>query len=214
MPDIDPRAGDLGQLREGETAMTRLSVPATRPSGRPGFSCSFAEGPRCPAHGTFVYRAFFCRVLQILRRLGGDRTELAVEVVMLRHEVMVLRRQIARPSLQPADRAILSGLARQFSRTRRHGFLAQPATLLRWHRNLVARRWTYSTKPGRPSLPAGTVAVICRLATENPTWGYRRIHGELATMGSPSGLRWSGRSSSVTASSPHQGRLDRPGRRS
>jgi hypothetical protein len=102
---------------------------------------------------------------------------------MLRHEVMVLRRQIARPSLQPADRAILSGLARQFSRTRRHGFLAQPATLLRWHRNLVARRWTYSTKPGRPSLPAGTVAVICRLATENPTWGYRRIHGELATMG-------------------------------
>jgi len=131
---------------------------------------------------TFVYRAF-CRVLQILRQLGGDRTELAVEVVMLRHEVMVLRRQIARPSLQPADRAILSGLARLVSRTRRQGFLVQPATLLRWHRNLVARRWTYSTKRGRPSLPAGTVALICRVATENPTWGYRRIHGELATMG-------------------------------
>jgi transposase InsO family protein len=102
---------------------------------------------------------------------------------MLRHEVMVLRRQIARPSLQPADRAILSGLARIVSRARRQGLLVQPETLLRWHRNLVARRWTYSKKPGRPSLPAGTMALICRLATENPTWGYRRIHGELATMG-------------------------------
>jgi transposase InsO family protein len=131
---------------------------------------------------TFFYRAF-CRVLQILRRLGRDRTELAVEVVMLRHEVMVLRRQIARPALQPADRAILSGLARLVSKTRRRGFFVQPETLLRWHRDLVARRWTYSNKPGRPSMPAGSVALICRLATENPTWGYRRIHGELATMG-------------------------------
>lgn len=131
---------------------------------------------------TFFYRAF-CRVLQILRRLGRNRTELAVEVVMLRHEVMVLRRQIARPSLQPADRAILSGLARLVSKVRRQGFFVQPETLLRWHRDLVARRWTYSKKPGRPPLPAGTVALICRLATENPTWGYRRVHGELATMG-------------------------------
>jgi transposase InsO family protein len=131
---------------------------------------------------TFLYRAF-CRILQILRRLGRDRTELAVEVVMLRHEVMVLRRQISRPSLQPADRAILSGLARLVSRARRHGILVQPETLLRWHRDLVKRHWTYSKRPGRPSLPAGTVALICRLATKNPTWGYRRIHGELATMG-------------------------------
>jgi transposase InsO family protein len=131
---------------------------------------------------TFFYRAF-CRVLQVLRRLGRDRTELAVEVVMLRHEVMVLRRQIARPSLQPADRAILSGLARLVSKFRRQGFFVQPETLLRWHRDLVARRWTYSKKPGRPSLSKGTVALICRLATENPTWGYRRVHGELATMG-------------------------------
>ena len=131
---------------------------------------------------TFLYGAF-CRVLQILRRLGGDRTEMAVQVVMLRHEVMVLRRQIARPSLQPADRAIISGLARLVSRTRRNGLLVKPGTLLRWHRDLVKRRWTYSKKPGRPPQPAGTVALICRLATENPTWGYRRIHGELATMG-------------------------------
>jgi putative transposase len=131
---------------------------------------------------TFLYRAF-CRILQILRRLGQDRTELAGEVVMLRHEVTVLRRQISRPSLQPADRAILAGLAGLVSRARRCGMLVQPETLLRWHRDLVKRHWTYSKKPGRPSMPAGTVALICRLATENPTWGYRRIHGELATMG-------------------------------
>ena len=59
----------------------------------------------------------------------------------------------------------------------------QPETLLRWHRDLIRRRWTYARRPGRPSIPAGTVAIILRLARENPTWGYRRIQGELATMG-------------------------------
>jgi putative transposase len=59
----------------------------------------------------------------------------------------------------------------------------QPETLLRWHRDLVRRKWTQPHRPGRPSIPAGTVAIICRLAHENRTWGYRRIHGELARMG-------------------------------
>ena len=95
---------------------------------------------------TFLYRAF-CHLLQIVRRLRRDRMELAVEVVMLRHEVMVLRRQIARPAIRPADRAILEGFARLVSRARRAIFV-QPETLLRWHRDLVARRWTYSKRPG------------------------------------------------------------------
>jgi putative transposase len=135
---------------------------------------------------TFLYRAF-CRVLQVLGRLARDRTELAVEVVMLRHEVTVLRRQVARPALEPPDRAIISGLARLLSKARQPGIFVKPETLLRWHRELVARRWTYARKPGRPSLPAGTVALIVRLARENPSWGYRRIQGELATMGLPVG---------------------------
>jgi putative transposase len=102
---------------------------------------------------------------------------------MLRHEVAVLRRQVARPALQPADRAVLAGLSRLLSAARRGRFFVQPETLLRWHRDLVRRKWTYAhRRPGRPTLPAGTVSLVLRLAKENPTWGYRRIHGELATM--------------------------------
>lgn len=110
--------------------------------------------------------------------------ELAIEVVMLRHEVAVLRRQVARPALLPVDRAVLSGLSRLLSAARRGRFFVQPETLLRWHRDLVRRKWTYShRRPGRPAIPAGTVTVILRLAKEIPIWGYRRIQGELATMG-------------------------------
>jgi putative transposase len=103
---------------------------------------------------------------------------------MLRHEVAVLRRQVARPALQSPDRALLAGLSRMLWSARRGRFFVQPETLLRWHRELVRRKWTYSHRPrGRPAIPAGTVAVVLRLARENPAWGYRRIHGELATMG-------------------------------
>jgi putative transposase len=132
---------------------------------------------------SFLYRAF-CRVLQLIRLVGRRDTELAIEVVILRHEVAVLRRQVHRPALESSDRAVLAGLARLLPR-RRHGHLfVQPATLLRWHRDLVAKRWTYSHgRPGRPPIAEGTTAVVLRLAKGNPTWGYRRIHGELATMG-------------------------------
>jgi putative transposase len=71
-----------------------------------------------------------------------DKTDLAIEVVMLRHEVAVLRRQVSRPALQPADRALLSGLSRLLSRRKRNCFFVQPETLLRWHRDLVRRKWT------------------------------------------------------------------------
>ena len=110
--------------------------------------------------------------------------DLAIEVVMLRHEVSVLRRQVARPILRPLDRAVLAGLSRVLSPARRGRFVVQPETLLRWHRDLVRRRWTYSKRrSGRPALRAGTVRLVLRLAKENQTWGYRRIHGELATLG-------------------------------
>ena len=90
---------------------------------------------------SFRYRAF-CRVLQLIRLICRTDIDLAVEVVMLRHEVAVLRRQVMRPSLQPADRALLAGLARLLPRQRLGRFFVQPAILLRWHRELVRCRWT------------------------------------------------------------------------
>src|SRR5579875_797246 len=132
---------------------------------------------------SFLYLAF-CRALQLIRLVGRSDTDLAVEIVMLRHEVAVLRRQVHRPALKPADRAVLAGLSRLLHRRRLGGFFVQPTTLLRWHRDLVAKRWTYAHGSlGRPSLGQGTTALVLRLAKENPNWGYRRIHGELATMG-------------------------------
>jgi len=130
----------------------------------------------------FLYLAFV-RILQLVRLFGRDNGELAVEVVMLRHEVAVLRRQVDRPALRPGDRALLAGLSRLLSRARRGRFFVQPETLLRWHRDLVRRRWTYPHRSGRPSVPHGAVQIVLRLARDNPTWGYRRIHGELAVMG-------------------------------
>ena len=133
---------------------------------------------------SFLYLAFV-RLLQLVLLGHRDNEELAVEVVMLRHEVAVLRRQVARPALRPPDRALLAGLSRLLDRRRRGRFLVQPETLLRWHRDLVRRKSFYAHRPGRPSIPASTVAIILRLAQENPTWGYRRIQGELARMGVP-----------------------------
>jgi putative transposase len=131
---------------------------------------------------SFLYVAFV-RVLELLRLSRDDSEELAVEVVMLRHEVAVLRRQVVRPALRPSDRALLAGLSRHLGRWRLGRFFVQPETLLRWHRDLVQRKCNYAHHPGRPSIPAGTVAIILQLARENPTWGYRRIQGELARMG-------------------------------
>jgi putative transposase len=82
------------------------------------------------------------------------------------------------------DRAMIAALVRLLPVRRRHGLLVTPATILRWHRQLIARRWTTRpTRPGRPAIPAGLRSLIVRLATENPTWGYRRVHGELAGLG-------------------------------
>ncbi len=131
---------------------------------------------------SFLYLAFV-RILQMLRLSRRDSGDLAIEVVVLRHEVAVLRRQVPRPALRPSDRALLAGLGRLITRTKQHRFFVQPDTLLRWHRELVRRKWTYPKPSGRPRIPAGTVRVVVRLASENPTWGYRRIHGELATLG-------------------------------
>jgi hypothetical protein len=124
------------------------------------------------------------RVLQFLVLLGrGDRAK-EIEILALRHQVAVLRRQVNRPDLGDGDRVLLAALSRLVPRPSWSIFFVTPATLLRWHRNLVARKWTYPRKrPGRPSTRHDIRGAVLRLARENPTWGYQRISGELAGAG-------------------------------
>ncbi|MCA1677868.1 MAG: hypothetical protein LC777_02415, partial [Actinobacteria bacterium] len=99
-----------------------------------------------------------------------------VEILVLRHELHVLRRQIARPRPGAADRALLAALSQVLPSGRRRSYLVQPATLLRWHRELVRRCWTYpAQRRGGPPLSAQAQQLVLRLAAENLTWGYKRI---------------------------------------
>src|SRR5437016_9523600 len=107
-----------------------------------------------------------------------------VEIAVLRHQLAVLHRQVARPRYAPTDRLILATLARLLPRERWSAFLVTPATLLRWHRELVRRRWTYPRKPRvQRGVDPALVELVLRLARENPRWGYLRICGECAKLG-------------------------------
>jgi transposase InsO family protein len=123
-------------------------------------------------------------VLELLVLLAGSDDAKEIELLVLRHEVALLRRQVKRQSFDPADRAILAVLSRLLPRPRWRVFGVTPATMLAWHRRMVARRWTYPhCQLGRPRVDEDTTALVVRLATENPRWGYRRIQGELIKFG-------------------------------
>jgi hypothetical protein len=125
-----------------------------------------------------------CQLLGWLALLTRGQASKNAEILMLRHEVAVLRRQVTRPRPTWPDRAVLAALIRVLRKQRRHYRLVTPDTLLRWHRTLVRRHWTKPYRPpGRPSAAPGLRRLILRMAADNPTWGYRRIHGELLRLG-------------------------------
>jgi putative transposase len=125
----------------------------------------------------------FCKVMAWLALLARSSAAKDAELLMLRHEVAVLRRQVTRPGVDWADRAVLAGLVQLLPRLSWDRSFVRPETLLRWHRELVRRRWSYPHRRGRPSTSREIRALVLQLARENPTWGYRRIHGELCRLG-------------------------------
>ena len=132
---------------------------------------------------SFLYR-LVRRVFEAVRVYRLDAAAKCAEILVLRHQLIVLRRQVVRPRFSWSDRAFIALLAGLVPRERWGSFLITPETILGWHRSLVKKRWTYPHRqPGRPSLANETVELICRLARENPRWGYLRIVGELKKLG-------------------------------
>jgi putative transposase len=126
-------------------------------------------------------------VRRVFRLAGGPSNDLHndIEIVVLRHQLAVLKRQVGRPRLRRRDRLFMAALSRVLPRPRWSSFLVSPQTLLRWHRELVRRKWTYRRNAvgGRPPIPTDVRELILRMGRENPRWGCMRIRGELSKLG-------------------------------
>jgi transposase len=124
------------------------------------------------------------RLLELIVLVGrGDQAK-ELEILVLRHELSILRRQVNRPRFEAHDRVLLAAFSRKLPRRAWNAFSVRPETLLDWHRRLVARRWTYPhRRPGRPPIGCEVRELVVRLARENPSWDYQRIVGELRKLG-------------------------------
>ncbi|MCW2638829.1 MAG: Integrase catalytic region [Dactylosporangium sp.] len=125
----------------------------------------------------------FCRIAEWLTLLAATSAAKDVEILVLRHENAVLRRQNPKPRLDWTDRAALAALIRLLPRTLKAHRLVTPATVLRWHRRLVARHWTFPSRQGRPPVDPVVAGLVEQMARDNPGWGYQSIQGELLGLG-------------------------------
>jgi putative transposase len=134
-----------------------------------------------------LFALIYLLLRRALRLAAGSASELHndIEIVVLRHQLAVLTRQVSRPRLRRRDRLLMAAVSRILPRPRWSSFVVRPQTLLRWHRELVRRKWTFrrNATGGRPPLAGDVRALILRMARENPRWGCVRIRGELAKLG-------------------------------
>ena len=129
-----------------------------------------------------VYRPV-SRLFALLVMLIRSDASKDVEILVLRHEVAVVRRQVARPKPDWADRAVIAALARLLPRHLRLSRIVTPGTLLARHRHLIKNKWTYPNSTGRPPIPEEIRELVQQIAGQNPAWGHRRIQGELLGLG-------------------------------
>jgi hypothetical protein len=154
---------------------------------------------------------FMVRVLGWLALLARSDAAKDTEILDLRHEVAVLRRQVAPPKPDWADRAVLAALAGLLPGHLRAHRIVTPGTLLAWHRGLARKKWAYPGTPGRPPVEAEVRALVEQLARQNPRWGYKRIQGELLGLGTGWARGRSAGSWPPPASGPRRGGHRRPG---
>ena len=143
-----------------------------------------AGWPAAQYHPAVLF-AFCCFIIRALLRIAtDDAREREAEILVLRHQLAVLKRSNPRPRLRRRDRMVIAALADLLDRDRWSGFIVSPATILRWHRELVRRKWTFRyRKAGRPPLDPALVRLIVQMARANPRWGVIRIKGELQGLG-------------------------------
>jgi putative transposase len=128
-----------------------------------------------------LFSLLYFLVRRLLGAGGRLQDEQDIELLVLRYQVKALQRQVKRPRLHRLDRVLLAAASRALTRSSWSSFVVRPETLLRWHRELIKKKWTYrrTGHPGRPPIEPEVRDLIVRLGRENPRWGYQRIRGEL-----------------------------------